>query len=122
MIDIELVRKDPQLIKKNVTSRNYDPVIVDEFLKLDEQWRTLTTKSEALRAEQKKLGAERKIEEAKKLKGELEQIAGQLEELDKSRLAAVRKIPNLSRDWVPTGTSDADNKVSLRWPESVPVK
>lgn len=122
MIDIELLRKNPDLVKKNVASRNYDPATVDEFLKLDGEWRTLTTKSETLRAEQKKLGAERKIEEAKKLKGEIEQIADQLEALDKSRTATARKMPNFSRDWVPVGKSDADNKVSKRVPETIPAK
>jgi seryl-tRNA synthetase len=122
MIDIELIRTNPELVKKNVASRNYDSSVVDEFLKLDGEWRTLTAKSEALRAEQKKLGAERKIEEAKKVKTEIEALAGELETLDKSRLAAARKLPNISRDWVPAGKTDADNKVALRIPEAIPTK
>lgn len=122
MIDIELVRTNPELVKKNTASRNYDPALVEAFLKLDGEWRALTTQSETLRAEQKKLGAERKIEEAKKLKIEIEALAETLAKLDADRIAIAKKLPNISRDWVPAGKSDADNKVSKRVPEVIPAK
>lgn len=122
MIDIELVRKDPELVKKNTASRNYDAALVDAFLKIDSEWRACTAQSEALRAEQKKLGAERKIDEAKKVKVDIEKLAGTLATLDAERIAIAKKLPNISRDWVPTGTSDADNKVAKHVPETIPAK
>ncbi len=117
MIDIELLRTEPDRFRASIKKRHQDPKLVDRFLELDNQWRQATAKSEAMRAEQKKLGAERKIEEAKKLKEELVALQANLEELDKKRHEAVLAIPNLLSDDVPEGKDDAENKVVRTWGE-----
>ena len=68
MLDINLIRQNPEKIKKGMVAKNVSSKLVDDFLALDEGWRKLTKEIDDLRAEQKKLSEVRKIEEAKKIR------------------------------------------------------
>ena len=72
MLDINLIRQNPDKVKKGITSKNFNPSLVDDFLILDEEWKKLVKNTDDLRAEQKKLSTERKIEEAKNLKSKIQ--------------------------------------------------
>lgn len=115
MIDIELLRQDPDRFKASIKKRHQDPAVVDEFLALDKKWREHITRSEALRAEQKKLGEQRKIEEAKKLKEEIAGLHEELEKIEQKRHEIVLKIPNLLAPDVPEGKDESENKVVRTW-------
>lgn len=115
MIDIELLRKNPDVFRASQKRRNQDAAAIDDFLAIDKEWRELTAKSEQARAEQKRLGAERKIEEAKKLKDELVVMQTKLEELEAKRHSIVLSIPNLLHPDVPQGKDDSENKVVRTW-------
>ena len=58
MIDVQLLRKEPDRVKQGIAAKNADPGLVDKFLALDEEWRKATAEADVLRAEQKKLSAE----------------------------------------------------------------
>lgn len=113
MIDVELLRKDPERFREVLRRRNYRPQLVDEFLALDEVWRKTTAEVDKMRADQKKLGAERRIEEAKALKDKIQERESELDELALKRGAVMRKIPNIILEGVPAGKSEADN-ITLR--------
>jgi len=61
MLDVNLIRSNPDLVKKGIASKNVDPKIVDDFLALDERWRKLVKDGDDLRSSQRKLSEERKI-------------------------------------------------------------
>jgi seryl-tRNA synthetase len=111
MLDIELIRKEPEKIKKGIATKNVGHEIVDEFLKLDEEWRKETAALDALRAKQKKLSEGRKIEEAKKNKELIRLKSDSVAEVEKKREIALRRIPNPPFDEVPIGKSEKDNVV-----------
>ncbi len=111
MIDVKLLREAPQKVKKGIATKNADPKIVDEFLKLDEEWRKATTDLDLLRAEQRKLSAARNIEEAKKNKERIKSKSEALAEIEKKRDGALHLIPNMPLDTVPLGKSEHDNVV-----------
>lgn len=115
MIDIELLRKNPDLFRESMRKRNLSAQIVDDFLTLDKAWREALSKSEQMRAEQKRLGMERKIDEAKKLKEELTALQATLAEIEIKRNSAVLLIPNLLMEDVPEGKDDSENKVIRAW-------
>lgn len=117
MIDIELLRNNPDLFRTSQKKRHQDPNLVDVFLTLDKQWREATTQTEQMRALQKKLGAEKKIDEAKKLKEELTALYATLEAIEKKRHEAALAIPNLLADDVPDGKDESENKVLRTWGE-----
>jgi len=50
MIDIKLIRDDPEGIKRRLATRNVDTKAIDEILKLDGGWRTKTSDAEARQA------------------------------------------------------------------------
>ncbi len=58
MIDLRLLREDPDLFRASQTARGEDPGLVDELLAADEARRTAGTRFDALRNEQKTLGKE----------------------------------------------------------------
>lgn len=135
MLDIKLIRDNPEKVRKGIESKGVNPKILDDFLTLDEKWRDLTRQSEDLRAEQKKFG-ERKdakaiqgepesrtkspqsgelsgawIEKAKNLKTDFQKLSEKLSETEKKRDALLLEFPNLPFDDVPIGKSENENKV-----------
>jgi len=117
MLDIKLLREEPDKVKEGIQKKGVNPALVDEFLALDATWRTLTKEIDDLRAEQKKLGEAKKIEEAKALKETLKMKEGELKELETSRDAILQKFPNLPFDDVPVGKDESENKVIRKWGE-----
>lgn len=111
MLDINSIRKNTEEIKKAIQAKNVDPKIVDHFLTYDTQWRELTAKIDALRAEQKKAGDERDINRAKELKAEIAPAEEQLKELAQTRAEILDSIPNMPFGDVPRGKDETENKV-----------
>ncbi|MEK7555249.1 MAG: serine--tRNA ligase [Patescibacteria group bacterium] len=111
MLDINLIRSNPELVKKGVSAKNINPQLVDEFLVLDKEWRELTAKLDNLRAEQNKLSSERKIDEAKENKIKIKGIEDKLNETEKRREEILMSLPNLPFDDVPVGKDESGNVV-----------
>ena len=70
MIDIKLIRENPEVVKENIKRKfqNDKLPLVDKVRKLDEQWRKNKLEADNLRAERNKISKE--ISEAKKSKQE----------------------------------------------------
>lgn len=117
MIDIEILRSDPDRVRQAIKDKNSDPAFLDRFADLDSEWRAATTAVEQKRAEQKKLSAARDIDGAKKLKEEIKDLEEKATALEAERLAIWKKIPNLPSADTPIGKSDEDNKVIKTWGE-----
>lgn len=66
MLDIKLIRKDPDLVKDSMRRRGMDPTIVDHLLILDSEWRSLVKRLSFIRHQKKQL--ERQIAESMKEK------------------------------------------------------
>ena len=65
MIDINLIRENPELVKENMKKKfRKDLEIVDDVLELDEKWRKLKFEEDKLRGERNKIS--KKISELKK--------------------------------------------------------
>ena len=125
MIDINLIRTNPELVKKNIRKKFQDHKLeyVDEVIKLDNQIRNLKKEGDSLRAERNakssKIGLcmrEKKVEDANLIKGEVVKINERLEKIDKEEdeLSSQLKkymmsIPNIIADDVPIGKDDSEN-------------
>ena len=55
MIDINIVREKPEIIKNSLENRQMDPSVVDQLAELDKKWRAILTKAEVLKAERNKV-------------------------------------------------------------------
>ncbi len=118
MLDIELIRKDPQKVKDGVAKKKVPASAVDDLLALDTEWREKVKAIEDLRAKLNQFSKERNIEEAKKVKEELKGIEQALPSVEVARNLAWVKLPNLPADDVPVGPDESGNKVIRQWGES----
>jgi len=117
MLDINLIRANPEKVKKGISAKNANPKLVDDFLALDGNWRKLTKEVDDLRAQQKKLGEERKIEEATKIKDKIQSLEIDLKNIEKNREEISWQMPNLSSEDTPIGKDETENKVIRQWGE-----
>ena len=135
MLDIKLIRTNPDLVKENIKKKFQDEKIklVDEVIELDKEYRAAQTKADELRNKRKtaskQIGAlmgKGQKEEAEKMKAEVAGIGGELEALEKKEdelKAAVRErmlvIPNIIDESVPIGKDDSENVEIERFGEPV---
>ncbi|OGM89330.1 serine--tRNA ligase [Candidatus Wolfebacteria bacterium RBG_13_41_7] len=111
MLDVNLIRQNPEKVKEGIKKKNYAPSLVDEFLSIDEEWRKLTEETDGLRSQQKKLSEERKIEEAKALKEKIQSLEENLRFTEEKRKQILNKFPNIPFEDVPVGKDDSENVV-----------
>ena len=125
MLDINLVRTNPQLVKENIKKKFQEEklVLVDEVLEMDQKCREAKTKGDALRNQRKVISKEigglmgqGKKDEAEQKKAEVNAMADELarlEEMEKELSAKIRErmlvIPNIIDDSVPIGKDDSEN-------------
>lgn len=125
MLDIKLVRENPELVKENIRKKFQDQklVLVDEVLAFDEEYRSIRKKADDLRAKRnsasKEIGLlmrEGKKDEALELKKsiagmgqEIENIEKREEELNSEIHSRMMVIPNIIDKSVPIGKDDSEN-------------
>jgi seryl-tRNA synthetase len=80
MIDMKLIRKDPEKIKNGAKKRNFDAdKIIDDILQIDAQRREAIARVESMRAEQNAAG--KKIPQIKKQGGDVSQLMADMKKL-----------------------------------------
>ncbi|MBR2578364.1 MAG: serine--tRNA ligase, partial [Erysipelotrichaceae bacterium] len=101
MIDIKLIRENPDLVKENIRKKFQDEklVLVDEVKKLDEEYRAVRVKADELRAQRnstsKEIGGLMKQglkEEAEKAKAAVTQIGKDIEDCEAKELEYEEEI------------------------------
>ena len=130
MLDLAFVRGNLELVEKKLRARGADPAaLLGDFLALDKRRREAITQSEQAKARRNELsqqvGALKKagkndeaaavMDETRALKDKLDELDRAASELDEQLRQLLARVPNLTRDEVPTGTSEADNKVVKTW-------
>ncbi|MEZ0446577.1 serine--tRNA ligase [Cellulomonas sp. ICMP 17802] len=116
MIDLRLLREDPDLVRASQVARGDDPHLVDQVLDADARRRSALTQFETLRAEQKSLGklvAQAQGEEKQALLVRAKHVAETVKALQTDADAAEahatelsRRISNIVEDGVPPGGED----------------
>ena len=135
MLDINLLRNDPEKVKENIRKKFQDEklVLVDEVIKLDREYRDAIQQADNLRSKRKTLSKQiggllgkGQKEEAEKVKAEVAEMADELEALEAKEeelKAEIRKrmlvIPNIIDDSVPIGKDDSENVEIERFGEPV---
>ena len=125
MIDINLIRTNPELVKENIKKKFQDAKLplVDEVVALDKQNRELKQKGDDLRAERKTLSSqvgtlmkEKQFEQAEAIKAQVKADADKLIEIENEQAQLDEKIkkimmtiPNIIDVSVPIGKDDSQN-------------
>lgn len=124
MLDINLIRENPELVNKNQLRAGKKISAVEDVLKLDEKWRKLKQDVDNLRAKRNKIsetinqakkskdeGAAKKlIKEAKSIPEEIKITEEKADKILNKRNEVLRTIPNIISPHTPKGDSDKDNK------------
>ena len=126
MLDLSFVRGNLEFVEEKLRARGADPaVLLGDFRALDQSRREAITLSEQAKARRNELsqqvGALKRAgehdkaadiqEETRALKDKLDQLDQAAASLDEQLRLSIARIPNLTRDEVPTGKSEADNLV-----------
>jgi len=131
MIDLKLIRTEPDVVRAALKRRGSGEDIVSRILELDRERREAITRGDALRASRnevsKRIGElKREGEDAASLIAEMQQVReeiSRLEALSSEREEEVDRIllstPNLPLDIVPDGGVE-DNEVVREW--GVPIE
>ena len=114
MLDIQLIRDNPDKIKKATEAKGVEPKIVDQVLELDKKRRELLQQIEEIRARKNKLGKDQATK-GKKLKAELKKLEPELREIKTKYHEKMMLIPNPAAKDVPVGKDEAENKVLRQW-------
>ena len=125
MIDIKLIRENPDIVKENIKKKFQDHklVLVDEVRDLDEKNREVKLKGDELRMQRNSLSSqigvlmkENKKSEAEEIKKKVQKINSKLEENEKLEekynseiKERMMKIPNIMHESVPLGEDDSKN-------------
>ena len=132
MLDIALLRRDlPQVVARLQTRKNPQPFLdVDQFQALENERKTLQTRTEALQAKRNSLSKEVGQRKAKgesaddimaevgQLKDELDASAIKLDVLQSELNQLLLAVPNLPQDSVPVGSDEHGNVELRRWSPS----
>lgn len=128
MLDIKLIRENPEKVNELLKRRNPD-LSIDAVLAVDEERRQIQTQADELRAKRKnesqKIGMMKKNgentdaiqEDVRKLGDEIKALEEKQVELDEKQRNLLLYTPNIPDETTPIGASDADNVEVSRWGE-----
>ena len=135
MLDIKLIRTQPELVKENIKKKfQLDKlVLVDEVVALDAEYREARTRADNLRAQRNSIsksigsmmakGQKEEAEAAKKQVNDMADEMARLEVRETELTAEIRKrmlvIPNIIDESVPIGKDDSENVEIERFGEPV---
>ena len=130
MLDIKVIRENPEKVKAAMKTRNKDmDSLIDEVLAIDVERRALMTKTDALKQEQNE--ASKKIPQIKKEGGDISEIMKRmneikesvksndalLSELEDKQKKIMYEFPNIPSDTTPIGKDDSENVEIRKWGE-----
>lgn len=118
MIDINLLRQQPELIKKTLENRQKDVAILAKVVELDKNYRQALGAVEVLRAKQNQVSksikakpSDEQIALGKDLKEQLKTLEDNLKKSEEALNSALEEIPNIPSDDTPVGKDDSDNVI-----------
>ncbi len=119
MLSLELIRHQPDLVRRAI-ARRHDDSSLDDILRIDQERIALLAQAETLRAERNRVSKEisRMNPKPPELIASMRKVGDQITELEKQQgtlEAELRqrllRLPNLPRDVVPDGVDETQNKV-----------
>src|SRR5581483_442597 len=134
MLDIAVVRRDPDRVRRSARRRGLDPSFVDDVLRYDAEYRSALSAAETSKAEKNRISAEigrasDKAAAARELRPKIETLTAAIareeeraralspEHDDSPLRALLEQSPNLLDDTVPDGADENANVTMRVWGE-----
>lgn len=129
MLDIKLIRENPDLVRKDLKRRHHPEYLdyLEEFIKSDKKWRELLAEVNKLRqrrneislkiakAKKEKKDTAKLMKEAEKIPEKIKQIETEVTQLEEKNKLLLMKIPNMMHESVPDGKDENDNVEVRKW-------
>jgi len=136
MLDIKLVRENPDLIRENMKRRGAPERLkmLDELIEYDSHWRKLLTQANEFRHKRKQITSEiaklkksgtkgssasldikEKVNEAQRVDEQILQVEKDTDDHRQKIDLLLKRLPNLLHESVPYGKDDSDNVEVGRW-------
>lgn len=123
MLDINLIRENPELVRKALRDRQDNPAPVDSILQLDARRREMIAEVESLKAERNavskeigkmkdQVGRQAKIEAMRVVGDKVAALDKELAEVEGQLTALVSTLPNIPDSRAPYGEDDSENVVT----------
>ncbi|GLZ40627.1 serine--tRNA ligase [Actinokineospora sp. NBRC 105648] len=116
MIDLKVLREDPETVRASQRARGEDQAAVDALLSADERRRSVISRADTLRAEQKQFGKQvgksrgeerdALLVKGKELAAEVKAVEAEQSEAETAFEQAHRALPNLVHPAAPVGGED----------------
>ncbi len=129
MLDIRLIRSDPELVRQSIKKRGGDDAPLDALLNADERRRSLLQEVESLRAERNRVSEEiakvkreggdaaDTIAEMRKVGDRIKALEEELREVEAEQEGLALELPNLISQDTPEGTTEDENVIVREWGE-----
>lgn len=123
MLDIKLIREDPELVRQALDRRG-EAFDIERVLEADERYRSLLRRTEELRAQHNETskqlaGSEGRspqlIAQMRQLGEQISSLQQQVKEAKDDVDSSLLELPNMPQPGVPVGRSESDNVAVRTW-------
>lgn len=127
MLDIKMIRNDPDWAKKKLAARGIKAEEIDELLGYDQNRRDFLVKTETLKEKRNKVSqgiatkkrnkenADQEIADMKQVGSEIKDLDTKLQEVEDKMNYILVRLPNWPDDSVPVGPDESTNKEIRKW-------
>ncbi len=129
MLDAKFLRENSENVVEALKKRGYEFSIIDNFLKIEEERRSLLLEVERYRQRRNELSekisklkkegsdATSETDEAKNISENIKTMDERMRELDEKTKTLLLNIPNIPHESVPVGEDETENAEVRRWGE-----
>ena len=122
MLDIRLIRENPEIVREALKKRQADDAVVDSIAKLDERRRTILSEVEKLKAERNAVSKEigrmkdaesrqEKITAMRAVGDKIKKLDDDLRDVDAELTSTMAILPNIPSEKTPYGVDESENLV-----------
>jgi len=115
MIDPNLIRREPEKVKEALKNRNFSPELVDQFLRVDKEFKATQKRIDELRYEKKQHSGKKLnnevIKKLQHIKATLKTLEKIQRDYTKQREEILFAIPNIPLSDVKVGKDDSENEI-----------
>jgi seryl-tRNA synthetase len=118
MLDIKLIRENPEIVRQAIANRQ-DAAPINEIIRLDVERRRKVGELDNLRQQRKALSKEREKaqEKGRALRAEIQSLEEEVRHLDEQLEELLLQVPNIPQPDVPIGKDENDNVIVRSWGE-----
>jgi seryl-tRNA synthetase len=129
MLDVKILRNEPDRVRDALKRRGEATEVVDAFLEIDKKRRELLVEVESLKnkrntvsqevavRKKNKQDAEQLIAEMRDVSSKIKELDDQIREIEEKTQQQLLAFPNIPYDSVPYGESEDDNVIIFTWGE-----